>query len=378
MSEIGVFSQSDLKELVRLGRIQTLPGFKNDHVQPASIDITVSEEAYCVKTLMRPSGVRRERIRDMLSGLGAEPVAIGSVLVPGKKYLAKATINTNFPTGLYAYANAKSTSGRNFLLTRTLADDVGAFDTLDRRRSGWSGEVWLSLEPLVFPVLLTDKQCYAQVRVFDGDTRIKSEELLNQILLKEDDLLYRQDGSRYKQGELSLSQEDGSVLCTLYAKAGKLIGFRAQNSGIPLDLCAKGLDPRPYFEPVYAETDPCNQEGGCVTIEPGWFYLFSTNEMLKVPQSMCAELRALDTRLGIFFSHFAGFFDPGFFGVPTLEVATIVPTTLRHKQEVASFMFESMRSKTSSYGDVGNYQKQRRTTLPKQFAMPEDWAIAME
>lgn len=375
--KIGAFSESDLKELVKNGRLETLPGFKDAHVGPASIDITLSSEAYRVEKLMRPNGVRAECVRDMLKGLGARRIDIGSVLEPKGRYLAKASINVNFSAGLYAYANAKSTSGRNFLLVRTLVDQIGAYDTLDKRRVGWSGEVWLSLEPLVFPIILTDEQCYAQVRVFDGDTRIKSEEALHRLLAKED-LVYRQDGSRYKQGELSLSQEDGSVLCTLYAKAGKLAGFRARNPGTPLDLCAKGLDPRLYFEPVYAEVDPCSSDGGCITIEPGWFYLLSTNEMLKVPDDMCAELRALDTRLGIFFSHFAGFFDPGFFGVPTLEVATILPTTLRHKQEVASFMFEHMRSPTTSYAKVGNYQQQRRTTLPKQFSMPNEWKREME
>lgn len=374
----GVFSNADLKHLIERGWVETLPGFATSHVGSASIDLTVSDgEAYRLDRLMRPSGVYREKIRSMLPSLGAKAIPLGSVLEPGGKYLVKSTINVNMPSGLYAYANAKSTSGRNFLLSRVLADTVGGYDTLDRRRQGWSGEVWIALEPLAFPIILTDKQCYAQVRFFDADTRIRTEEELQRFILDRGDIIFRQDGTRYKQGELSLSQEDGSVLCTLYAKAGKLIGFRARKSGMPLDLCAKGLDPTPYFEPMHAETDSAGKGVGYITIEPGRFYLLSTNEQLKVPEEMCFELQALNPRLGIFFSHFAGFFDPGFFGVPTLEVATIIPTTIRHKEEVACFTLERMRSETISYELAGNYQKQTRTTLPKQFSMPQSWASEM-
>lgn len=374
-SRIGAFSKSDLEELISAGRIETLRGFNPKHLSPASIDITVSDEAYRVERLMRPSGRRREKVRGMLPSLGATPIELGSVLVPGEKYLAKATINPNFPPGIYGYNNAKSTSGRNMLLARTIADEVEGYDTLDRRQEGWNGELWLTIEPLVFPIILTDQECYSQVRVFDGDTRFKEEDL--KVELRRQDLLYRQDGSQYKQGELSLSSEDGTVFTTLFAKALRLVGFRARKTRKALDLTKRGLDPHEYFEPVYAEADPSDPSGGCITLEPGWFYLLSTNEMLHVPEHLCAELVMLHPRLGLFFSHFAGFFDPGFKGVPTLEVAVLIPTTLRHREAVGCFRYERMRSKTDSYALSGNYSGQRRTTLPKQFAMPEDWRVAM-
>ncbi|MDQ5962499.1 MAG: dCTP deaminase [Patescibacteria group bacterium] len=373
---VGVFSRFDLETLIDLGRIKPLPGFNKEHIQPASIDLTVSNgEAYQIDRLMRPC-VRREKVRDMLHGLGARKIGIGSRLEPGCNYLVKATVDVDFPPGLYGYTNAKSTSGRTFLFSRILVDTIGAYDTVDDRTNALTGEVWLSLQPLVFPIVLSDKECYAQLRVFDGDTRIKSAEEIDRFFHLNPDIVLRSDGSRFTQEELAFSRgRDGSMLCTLFAKAGNLIGFRARNPGRALDLSLRGMDPRPYFEPVYAEPDPCNGGGGSVTVEPGWFYLFSTNEMVHVPEHICFELKMLDPRLDIFFSHFAGFFDPGFLGVPTLEVATIIPTTLRHGQEVACFVPEYMRSKTVPY--LGNYQKQAGTKLPKQFKMPDEWEKAM-
>lgn len=372
----GAFSKTDMISFISAGRVETLPGFDEKHIGPASIDITVANsEAYRVERLMRPSGKRREKVRDMLPALGAQRIELGSILVPGEKYIAPATICPNFPPGMYGYSNAKSTSGRNMCLVRTLADHVEGYDTLDRKWEGWNGELWLTIEPLVFPILLTDKECYSQVRIFDGDTRFSDNDLKHE--LAKQDLLYRQDGSRYKQGELSLASGDGTVFTTLYAKAGKLVGFRAKRTRKPLDLEMRKLDPREYFEPVYAEVDPSDPDGGLITLEPGWYYLLSTNEMLHVPEHLCAELVMLHPRFGLFFSHFAGFFDPGFKGVPTLEVTCLIPTTMRHREAVGCFRYERMRSKTISYAQSGNYSGQVRTTLPKQFLMPEDWRLAM-
>jgi deoxycytidine triphosphate deaminase len=375
--EKGVFSKSDLQDLITHGRVEVLPGFEEKHVGPASIDITVSGgEVYKVGQLLRPSGKRREKVRDMLALLGAKPVRMGDVLGVGHKYVAKATVNCNFPVGLYGYSNAKSTSGRNMCLCRTIADEIEGYDTLDRRWENWSGEVWLTIEPFVFPIVLTDKECYAQVRIFDGDTRFREEDLKRE--LQKQDFLFRQDGTRYKMGELELATGDGTIFTTLYAKAGKLVGFRAKRTlNPPLDLTARGLHPENHFIPVYAEEDPTDQAGGMVTLEPGYFYLFSTNEMLDVPEHLCAELVAIHPRLGLFFSHFAGFFDPGFMGVPTLEVTAIIQTTLRHREAVGCFRYERMRSKTASYALTGNYSGQKRTTLPKQFVMPGEWRDAM-
>ena len=263
------------------------------------------------------------------------------------------------------------------ILSRVIADTIEGYDTLERKDEGWSGEVWLTLEPLVFPTYLTDKECYSQIRIFDADTRFSEQDLKRELARQ--DLLYRQDGSRYKQGELGLASGDGTVFTTLFAKAGKLVGFRARKTRKPLDLTQRGLDPREYFEPVFAEVDPSDPDGGLITLEPGWYYLLSTNEMLNVPEHLSAELIAVHPRLGLFFSHFAGYFDPGFMGVPTLEVTCVVRTTIRHREAVGCFRYERMRSKTIPYGKKGksHYQKQGRTTLPKQFTMPEEWRLAM-
>lgn len=377
MSEdlLGIFSQKDLFELIKKGEVVTLPGFDMKHVGPASIDLTVSDgEAYRVNQILRPSGRRKEKVRDLLPAMGAHKISVGDILEPGCSYLVKATINISLPKSIYAFANAKSSSGRNMLLCRTLVDAVEGFDTLSRHWEDSSGEVWIVIQPLVFPTILSDKECYLQVRFNNKDTRFSDEDL--HVELKKQPLLYKQDGSVYE--DLSLFSGDGTVFTTLYAKAGKLVGFRAKQTGMPLNLEDRNLNPEEYFEPVYAESDPADETSGLITLFPGWYYLLSTNERLHVPEHLSSELVALNPRFGLFFSHFAGYFDPGFMGVPTLEVSSHIPVTLRHREAVGCFVYSKMKSQTISYAKVGNYAGQSRTTLPKQFTMPSEWRDKMK
>lgn len=360
----GVFSKSGLQSLFASKRLLALPSFEEKHVSSASVDLTTTGEAYRVERLLTPSQLANERVRELLPKMGATPISVGSVMEVGCTYVVKASLDINFPPGMYGYLNAKSTSGRNFLFARSIADGVHMFDCVDKRREGYSGELWIVLQPLAYPIVLTDKECYNQLRVFDGDTRFDQSDL--EGLLQTHDLLYRRETTPYKQGELSLFTHDGSVLCTLYAKPNEIIGYKAKKTTKPLDLSFRGVNPREYFEPVYAE---ClhNESEGVVHVESGRYYLLATNEALKIPEHTSAELKALDTRLGFFFTHFAGFFDPGFFGTATLEVFAPHDEFLRHKKPIARFEFERLKEQTVSYALSGNYEGQIRTQLPKQF-----------
>lgn len=365
-SIFGVFSKNDLIGLIANERINPLKGFLENHVGPASVDITTTGEAYRVDRLLQPSQLEAETVRSLLPKMGASPIALGSIMEVGYTYLAKASLDINFPPGMYGYFNAKSSSGRNFLFVRTLSDYIHMFDSVDRRNHGYTGELWLVIQPLAFSVILTDKECYNQLRVFDGDTRFDQHDL-DQALISHD-LLYRRNQQPYQQGELSLFTHDGSVLCTLGAFPEKSVGYKAKRTVKPIDLTSRTLNPHEYFEPVYSESFGEGKYDGCVRIEAGRHYLLATNEMLKIPVGNTAELTALDPRLGFFFTHFAGFFDPGFFGTGTLEVFAPHDTILRHKQPLARFVFEKMRSNTTSYAVSGNYSGQIETQLPKQFA----------
>lgn len=365
--KIGVFTQQDLISAVNARRLIPLKGFDEKHVSPASVDITITgEDMYMLSHLFKPSHQKNERVMDVIKPFVIRKITVGEVMYPGHQYIAKASVDANFPPGMYAYANAKSTSGRNFLLVRTLADGIGQFDAIDKRYQGYTGNIYLVFQPLSYPIILSDKECYAQLRLFNGDTRFDDSDL-REILL-EHNLLLRRDGSDYNQGELSLFSNDGSIFCTLYAKPGECVGYKAKSNAKALNLESRSGDLDQFFEKVYSKSCAINDiDSGYVELKAGEHYLLSTNEVLNVPDGLCAELRALDPRLGIFLSHFAGFCDPGFRGNITLEVTAPYDMVLRHGDPVARLVFEKLRGTTISYGKAGNYQGQIGARLPKQF-----------
>ncbi len=365
---VGVFPKSDLLTLIEKRRIIPGPTFSLSHVGEASVDVTVTSEVYSIERVLQPDQRRGETVREILPMMGAKQIDADSILRVGSSYLAKASIDLNFPPGTYGFFNAKSTSGRLFVFVRTLADRIFMFDSADRRNEGYSGEIWLVIEPLAFPIVLNPKECFNQLRVFDGDTRFSEKGLRR--LLQDEDLLFRRDSQEpYKQGGLSLFTHDGSVLCTLFAKSNEHIGYKTRLGGVKaIDLSEKDLNPQKYFELVNAEQliEGDDNSWG-VNIEEGRYFLLCTNEMFKVPTTCSSELVALDRRLGDVFTHFAGYFDPGFFGTGTLEVFSPRTVFLRHKQPLARFVLESMRSEAPSYAARGTYAGQVATRLPKQF-----------
>jgi dCTP deaminase len=357
----GVFSKQGLEHLFEYGRLTRGEFFKNEHIGPASVDLTISSEVYELDYFLLPG--KRQTVRSMLKKISHRPIAIGDPLLPGKTYMSLASVGVNFPAGVYAYANAKSTTGRNFILVRTLADHCVGFDTVDRRAEGYTGEIWLLIQPLVYGIVASPHECLSQLRVFNDDTRITTKDALQEFLLTHD-LLYRTDGRAYNHGELTLDTHCGTFLMTLEAETEGVIGYQAKKSDKILDLSARDVDPNLFFEKVYARKDNGNS---FARLEPGEYYLLTSHEQIKIPVTHSAEMRAIDPRLGLFFSHFAGFFDPGFFGTATLEVMSPSGDWLRHGHPVAAFELECMQEATVSYAQTGNYAGQIGTKLPKQF-----------
>ncbi len=365
----GAYNRNDLFELINSGRIKTLSNFKDNHVSVASIDVTVEEEAYEIEKVLKPISYKKEKIRDILNLMNTKPFKIGDIMYPGKSYIAKASIDLDFNSGLYMYGNAKSSSGRNFLLVRMLADEVGIFDGVDMKNDAYSGELWLVFEPLAYPIILTKDETYLQIRVLNKDTRMNKDSL-DKFLIENNILYKRNDMQPYDKDKVLNLTHNGSILTTIFAPANQLIGYKVkENISEAIDLTKRDIEAEKYFEKIYVKPLYKGSKDGYIELKQNQKYLLSTNEVLKIPTNICSELKALDPRLGLFFSHFAGFFDPGFFGTGTLEVIPIHDMVMRAGDIVARFEFEYLRENADAYGvgTLANYQGQIDTKLPKQF-----------
>lgn len=119
------------------------------------------------------------------------------------------------------------------------------------------------------------------------------------------------------------------------------------------------------------EFDPV---GGYFDLRPGEFALLETFERLTIPKDLVGRIEGKSSfgRLGVTAHITAGFFDPGWDGVATLEVANINPiytVRLQASQPICQIAFEQVAGVVERpYGSDGlnsHYQHAKGVEAPK-------------
>ena len=131
-------------------------------LQPASLDLRLSKEAYRVRSSFLPG--RGGAVRDRLKSLNAEPVSLagkGAVLEKGIVYVARLMERLELRPNLSGAANPKSSTGRIDIFTRLIVDGGEAFDDVPL---DYKGELWLEISPRSFSVRVKAGTKLNQVR----------------------------------------------------------------------------------------------------------------------------------------------------------------------------------------------------------------------
>ena len=89
-------------------------------------------------------------------------------------------------------------------------------------------------------------------------------------------------------------------------------------------------------------------DGDAFTMQPGEFVLAATQEKLELADDMMARLEGRSSlgRLGIIVHSTAGLFDPGWVGIPTLELGNLgrMPVKLYPGMRICAFTFAQLSS----------------------------------
>ncbi|MDB5225598.1 MAG: hypothetical protein JWL87_550 [Candidatus Adlerbacteria bacterium] len=326
----GVLPIQALRKILQSGFIE---GVSEEYLNPASLDLPCSAEAYRLVRSFFPdkNGTVRAKIREF----GGTPHDLSSPLEVGVTYLIRIEGKFRLPPSVYAYANPKSSTGRLFVLTRVVADRVTMYDALTG--PGWKGEVWISVKPEAFPVVVSPGVALSQIRLFDGKAFLEKLEL--DLLLESPGLFFDPSGKKLCRGEVAYQAD--SFLLTIGLPRG-VAGWECSRVNEVLDLSRKNhYDPADFFRPV-------RMRRGRLDLLRGNRYILTTHEHLRLPPDCAAELRAIDPRFGDFRSHGAGFFDPGWGlkakGQPiTLEITPYEDMTVEHGQTIARVRYEHMK-----------------------------------
>ena len=329
----GILPAQSIETLIATGAITSDTPFDADQVQPASLDLRLSDRAWRVRASFLPG---RRKVEERIADVAMHAVEIsgaGVVLEKGCVYITRLQERLSLPKGLIARANPKSSTGRVDVFVRLLTDRGASFDDVDE---GYEGPLYLEIAPQTFSILVRP------------GTR------LNQL--------------RLKAGEPP-KLETRSVGVDL--QSGEIVGFRGRRHAGVVDLDhIDGHDPRDFWEPQ-------SLRRGELLLDPGEFYILASSDDVEIPVDQAAEMTPIDPSVGEFRVHYAGFFDPGFgtdeaHGAGSkgvLEVRTHdTPFLLEHGQIVARLVYEPLTERPSRlYGESGSHYQSQGLKLSKHF-----------
>ena len=349
MQSTGVLPSQALQAMIDSGKIAADPPIEAAQIQPASLDLRLGSVAYRVRaSFLAGHGVR---VVDRIAEFEMHQIDLtgGAVLEKGCVYVVPLMESLALPDGIQAVANAKSSTGRLDLLTRTITDGGVEFD---RIAQGYTGPLYAEICPRSFSVLVRPGMRLNQIRFRAGQAVLSDAELAalhERVALVDCGALF--------DGGLGFSVD-------LKPESGDLVGYRAKpHTGI-IDLEKIGqYDASEYWEEIRTTE-------GRIILDPGAFYILVSREAVHIPPDYAAEMAPYLAMVGEFRVHYAGFFDPGFGhsaagGTGSRGVLEVrcheAPFVLEHGQVVGRLVYERMAERPAQiYGaDIAsNYQGQ--------------------
>ena len=299
-NKIGTFPSQYIKKMIASGEIINAG---ENNVQPAGVDLSVSEEGYRMKGAFLPR--KNESAREIIKEESLYKIDLNNPLEKNGIYLIKLNESLNLPENVFAFSSPRSSVGRVDLQTRLIVDGYSRFDSVP---AGYKGELWLQVIPKSFLIKLNFEDRLNQIRFFNGEAKIGGQEI--EKIYSEQKLLFDENLNFIDSAEKIAKDSNGGIVMNINLNGEKsdgVVGYKNLLIDCVLDFSKKNYyNPDDFFEPVYAP------KNGKLILEKESFYIFSTKEYVRVPGNLASEMIAYDIYNGEFRSHYAGFFDPGF------------------------------------------------------------------
>lgn len=349
MTGTGVLPSQALTGMIARGEIAAQPAVLADQIQPASLDLRLGTVAYRVRASFLAGQGRS--VAERIAEFEMQPIDLtqGALLEKGCVYVVPLMERLALPAGVQAVANAKSSTGRLDLLTRTITDGGVEFD---RIQPGYHGPLYAEICPRSFSVLVRPGMRLNQIRFRRGQA------VLSDAALR---ALHQDVG--LVSGPALIDQGLGFSV-DLRPESGDLVGYRAKPHTGVIDLDRIGhYDPAEFWEEI-------RTRDGRIILDPGAFYILVSRESVHIPPDCAAEMAPYLAMVGEFRVHYAGFFDPGFGhagagGAGSRGVLEVrcheAPFVLEHGQIVGRLVYEKMAEVPDQLygaGIASNYQGQ--------------------
>jgi dCTP deaminase len=357
MTDQGVLPAQRLRQMIAGGAIAASPAILSEQIQPASLDLRLGPRAFRVRASFLAGAGRSVADRIAEFQMHEMDLSAGAVLEKGCVYVIPLMEHLALPRGIAAVANAKSSTGRLDLLTRTITDGGVEFDRIP---DGYTGPLYAEVCPRSFSVLVRAGQRLNQIRFRQGHA-----------VLSDADLAALHAVEPLVTGTAVISEGLGFSV-DLRPATGDLLGYRAKPHAGVVDLDRIGHYPARDFWEEIRSTE------ARIILDPGAFYILVSREAVTIPPDYAAEMAPYLAMVGEFRVHYAGFFDPGFGhsaagGQGSRGVLEVrcheAPFVLEHGQIVGRLVYEKMTERPDRLYGAGissNYQGQG-LKLAKQF-----------
>jgi dCTP deaminase len=328
--------------------------FKKSQIQPSSIDLSLSEECYEIKTsFLSPDN----KVRDKLKKIHSKKISLkkSKIFKKNKTYIVRLNEVLNLNNSISGHCNPKSSTGRLNIFCRTILDYCDEYEKIPKN---YNGEMFLEITTRSFDIKISKGDKLNQMRLRKKSNNFLNDEDLKKIN-KRTTLIFTNKKNIIESGlRVSVDLSNDNKICAYVAKKTSLnINFSKIN-----------------FYEVKKYWKPLKPKKNSLIIEKNKFYILKSREKIRIPSYLAGEMIPYDTGIGDFRAHYAGFFDPGF-GDPkgsyaVLEVKTNeLPFILEDGQTIARIKYEKLNKKTSVvYGSNinSNYQNQK-LALSKHF-----------
>ncbi|KKN26907.1 hypothetical protein LCGC14_0870100, partial [marine sediment metagenome] len=165
----GVIPNQQINDMIGAGQVIGTPEVDPAQIQPASLDLRLGTVAYRVRaSFLTGHGAK---VADRLTEFEMHRVDLtsGAVLEKGCVYVVPLMESLALPDDISAVANAKSSTGRLDLLTRTITDGGVEFD---RIAQGYTGLLYAEICPRSFSVLVRPGMRLNQIRFSTGNATL--------------------------------------------------------------------------------------------------------------------------------------------------------------------------------------------------------------
>ena len=265
----GVIPNQHISGMIKNGAIAASPAVIPEQIQPASLDLRLGTVAYRVRASFLAGADKT--VAERLDEFQMHQVNLtdGAVLEKGCVYVVPLMESLALPDDVAAVANAKSSTGRLDLLTRTITDSGTEFDRIG---PGYTGPLYAEICPRSFSVLVRPGMRLNQIRFGRGDAVLDDAALRD--LHSETPLV---DGEAVIDEGLGFSVD-------LRLPGTTLVGYRAKPHTGVIDLDNIGhYTPADFWEDVHSDN-------GQIILDPGAFYILVSREAVTIPPDYAAEM----------------------------------------------------------------------------------------